>query len=206
MYAFSGGTVVYFDDRPFFSRYVDAEAVEGVQVELPLSHGERLVAVPLGVMPGKAELTEEEGTVHLRVESVELTAAMLILPGEDKTPDIRESQNRISEAELELCVRAADYQLRKVQTVYEQCDLFLPDAEQALRDAAAEVETAKRFLRGGKPREVVATRRTVNRLCRRAVVCVMGHADGISPVPDSARPFAGLYYGMPNFFAALRDR
>ena len=150
--------------------------------------------MPLGVQPGRAELTEKEGTRQLRFESVELTAAVLILPDNDKTRDIRRSHDRISVAEAELCVRAAEYQLRKVQAVYEQCDLSLPDAEQAFRDAVAEVETAKRLLRGEKLREVVATRRTVNLLCRRAVVCVMDHADGISRVPESAQPFSGLYY------------
>lgn len=138
-----------YRDESSFSRYVDADAVEGVQVELPLSDGAHLVAVPLGVQPGKAELTAKGGTRQLRLESVELTAAVLILPDDDTTRTIRSTRDRISGAEAELCVRAAEYQLQKVQTVYEQCDLSLP---------------------------------------------------------ESARPFAGLYYGMPNFFAAMRDR
>ena len=122
------------------------------------------------------------------------------------SPDIRESQEWPSVAETELCVRAAEYQLQKVRVVYEQCALPLPDTEQAFREAAREIITAKQLLHAGEYPKIVATRRLVNRLCRRAVVCVMDHADSISPGPDSARPVAGLYYGMPNFFAAMRDR
>jgi hypothetical protein len=90
-----------------------------------------------------------------------------------------------------------------LQTVYEQCALSLPDAEQAFRDAAREVETAKRLHDSGELQEVVAARRAVNRLCRQAVARVMEHAEGTSPVPEAAQPFRGLYYGMPNFFAAM---
>ena len=198
--------LLLYRDRPSFSRYVDTNAVKGVHVELPLPDGEHFVALPLGVEPGKAELIQEEGTGQLRFESVELTAAVLILPAKNKNPDIRESQEWPSVAEAELCVRAAEFQLQKVRGVYERCALSLPNAEQAFRDAAREIITAKQLLHAGENTKVVALRRIVNRFCRRAVVCVMDHADSISPVPDSARPFAGLYYGMPNFFAATRDR
>ena len=121
------------------------------------------------------------------------------------SPDIRESQEWPSVAETELCVRAAEYQLQKARVVYEQCALPLTDAGQAFREAARKTITAKQLLHAGEYPKVVATHRIVNRLCRRAVVCVMDHTDSISPGPDSVRPFAGLYYGMPNLFATMRD-
>jgi len=87
--------------------------VKDVHVDLPLPDSGYFVA-----QLGKAELAQEERTGKLRIASVELTSAVLILPAKNKHHDIWRSQEWTSAAEAELCVRAAEYQLQKVQGVY----------------------------------------------------------------------------------------
>ena len=194
--------VLLYRDKPRFARYVDTEVVENILVDLPLPDDAKLAAVSLGVRPGTIELVREDGRWRLRIERVELTAAVLLLRDREKAMDIRKSQEELSAADGEECIRAAQYQLNKVRTTYEQCALPVREAEQLFKEADAQIDAVKRLLKERQFQDIVVTRRAVNRTCRRAVELVMDHAEAFDPVPDAVRSCVGLYYGLPSLSAA----